>query len=112
MGLPPSRDKHFGTGYTAFNQLTHYPVDCLKIDRSFVGDLFSGHDEKNKMVGFINSLANLFELRVVAEGVETQQQLDYLREIDCELVQGHYLSEPLKWPKRLELVKQDKTTLV
>jgi diguanylate cyclase (GGDEF)-like protein len=86
----------FGTGYTAFNELIHYPADCLKIDRSFVNGLFSKHEARNKMVSIIKNLAELYELRVVAEGVETQKQLDYLQNIDCDWVQGYLLSPPLK----------------
>jgi len=87
----------FGTGYTAFSQLIHYPADCLKIDRSFVNGLFSEHEARHKMVSIIKSLAELYELRVVAEGVETQEQLDYLQNIGCDWVQGYFLSRPLKW---------------
>jgi len=94
----------FGTGYTAFNQLVHYPVDCLKIDRSFVTDLNSEHHARNKMVAFIHRLANLYQLRVVAEGVETKKQLEYLQQIECELVQGSYLSEPLALQQLIELI--------
>ena len=87
----------FGTGYTAFSQLIHYPADCLKIDRSFVNGLFSEHEARHKMVSIIKNLAELYELRVVAEGVETKEQLDYLQNIGCDWVQGFFLSRPLKW---------------
>jgi EAL domain-containing protein (putative c-di-GMP-specific phosphodiesterase class I) len=85
----------FGTGYTAFSQLIHYPADCLKIDRSFVDALFSNSAPLNKMVPIIKSLAELYELRVVAEGVETKEQLEYLQSIGCDWVQGYFLSRPL-----------------
>ncbi len=85
----------FGTGYTAFSQLIHYPADCLKIDRSFVDALFSDKVPLNKMVPIIKSLAELYELRVVAEGVETKEQLEYLQNIGCDWVQGYFLSRPL-----------------
>lgn len=87
----------FGTGYTAFSQLINYPADCLKIDRSFVNGLFSEHKAHHKMVSIIKNLAELYELRVVAEGVETQEQLDYLQNIGCDWVQGYFLSRPLKF---------------
>lgn len=86
----------FGTGYTAFSQLIHYPADCLKIDRSFVDGLFSEQEALKKMVSIIKNLAELYELRVVAEGVETQEQLKYLQNIGCDWVQGYFLSRPLK----------------
>jgi len=107
LGLSLALDD-FGTGYTAFNQLLRYPVDCLKIDRSFVADLSSEHHARNKMVAFINSLANLYQLRVVAEGVETQQQLEYLQQIQCELVQGCYLSQPVVFERLVELLGSER----
>ncbi|WP_419227343.1 putative bifunctional diguanylate cyclase/phosphodiesterase [Alteromonas sp. OM2203] len=87
----------FGTGYTAFSQLINYPADCLKIDRSFVNDLFSEREARKKMVMVIQNLAKLYGLRVIAEGVETQEQLDYLKQSGCDWAQGYYLSKPLIW---------------
>ena len=87
----------FGTGYTAFSQLINYPADCHKIDRSCVADLFSQREARRKMVKVIKNLAELYELRVVAEGVETKEQLEYLQDIGCDWIQGFYLSHPLKW---------------
>jgi EAL domain-containing protein (putative c-di-GMP-specific phosphodiesterase class I) len=95
LGVSLSLDD-FGTGYTAFNQLMDYPVNCLKIDRSFVDRLFSGDHAKSKMVDVIQNLARLYNLRVVAEGVETEQQLAYLRQIGCDWLQGYYLSRPME----------------
>jgi diguanylate cyclase (GGDEF)-like protein len=94
----------FGTGYTAFNQLIHYPADCLKIDRSFVNDLFSEREARNKMVMFIQNLAKLYELRVIAEGVETEAQFTYLKDLGCDWAQGYYLSRPLPWDDLLKLL--------
>ncbi|MBQ4828741.1 EAL domain-containing protein [Alteromonas sp. MMG017] len=94
----------FGTGYTAFSQLIHYPADCLKIDRSFVNDLFSEREARNKMVMIIQNLAKLYDLRVIAEGVETEAQMTYLRENGCDWAQGYYLSRPLPWDNLLELL--------
>lgn len=94
----------FGTGYTAFSQLIHYPADCLKIDRSFVNDLFSEREARNKMVMIIQNLAKLYELRVIAEGVETEAQLTYLKNNGCDWVQGYYLSRPLSWDDLLKLL--------
>ncbi|WAJ72024.1 putative bifunctional diguanylate cyclase/phosphodiesterase [Catenovulum adriaticum] len=95
----------FGTGYTAFNQLIHYPADCLKIDRSFVNDLFSEREARHKMVTIIQNLAKLYDLRVIAEGVETEAQLTYLKELGCDWAQGYYLSRPLQWDDLLKLFK-------
>ena len=94
----------FGTGYTAFSQLIHYPADCLKIDRSFVNDLFSEREARNKMVMIIQNLAKLYDLRVIAEGVETEAQMAYLRENGCDWAQGYYLSRPLPWDNLVKLL--------
>jgi diguanylate cyclase (GGDEF)-like protein len=85
----------FGTGYTAFSQLMNYPVSTLKIDKSFVRNLFSEESAHKKMTAMLKRLAELYELRVVAEGVETPEQLKYLRRIGCEYVQGFYLAQPM-----------------
>ncbi|WP_026287130.1 putative bifunctional diguanylate cyclase/phosphodiesterase [Gilvimarinus chinensis] len=95
----------FGTGYTAFSQLIHYPADCLKIDRSFVGDLFSEREARNKMVMIIQNLAKLYDLRVIAEGVETEEQLNYLKDSGCDWVQGYYLSRPLSLSDLIKLLE-------
>ncbi|MEP5765277.1 MAG: EAL domain-containing protein [Halieaceae bacterium] len=87
----------FGTGYTAFNQLMNYPVNCLKIDRSFVDALFSDNHAHCKMVDVVQHLGQLYGLRVIAEGVETDQQMSYLREIGCDWLQGYHLSRPLEY---------------
>ena len=92
----------FGTGYTAFSQLIHYPAHCLKIDRSFISDLFSGNNPKSKMVLIIQNLAELYGLRVIAEGVETEEQLNYLKRHGCDWAQGYFLSRPLLWDDLLK----------
>ncbi len=94
----------FGTGYTSFNQLILYPAGCLKIDRSFVRDIFSGNEARGKMVQIIRNLADIYELRVVAEGVETQEQFEFLKDIGCDWVQGYYLSKPLDKNDLVDLI--------
>lgn len=96
----------FGTGYTAFSQLIRYPADCLKIDRSFVNDLFSEREARNKMVMIIQNLAKLYDLRVIAEGVETEAQLSHLKALGCDWAQGYYLSRPLPWDDFLSMIKE------
>jgi EAL domain-containing protein (putative c-di-GMP-specific phosphodiesterase class I) len=95
----------FGTGYTAFNQLASYPVDCLKIDKSFVKDMESESAQKHPMVHIIHELAKLYNLHVVAEGVETAQQFSYLREIGCDMMQGYYFSKPLNKVDWIDLLQ-------
>ncbi|MEP5765278.1 MAG: bifunctional diguanylate cyclase/phosphodiesterase [Halieaceae bacterium] len=96
LGLGLSLDD-FGTGYTAFTQLMSYPVNCLKIDRSFVGALFTDNHAHCKMVDVIQHLGTLYNLRIIAEGVETEQQLVYLRQIGCDWLQGYHLSRPVEF---------------
>ena len=98
----------FGTGFTAFGQLNSYPVNCLKIDRTFVADLFSEHVAKKKMVKIINNLADLYELRSVAEGVESLEQLEYLQGIGCDWVQGFHLCRPLAFNDLVNFLVQEK----
>nr|WP_315254780.1 EAL domain-containing protein [uncultured Duganella sp.] len=92
LGLALSIDD-FGTGYSSFSYLRHFPIDVLKIDRSFISDIHDG-DEAAIVVSII-ALAHNLKLRVVAEGVETAVQLDYLRRHGCDEIQGYYFSPPL-----------------
>ncbi|BBB29487.1 signal transduction protein [Neptunomonas japonica JAMM 1380] len=97
----------FGTGSTAFGQLNHYPLDSLKIDSSFVRELFSEDADKTKMVKIFNNLGKLYDLRIAAKGVENQRQLEYLQEINCDWIQGYLLSYPLKKPDLISFISQN-----
>ncbi|MBQ4850292.1 bifunctional diguanylate cyclase/phosphodiesterase [Pseudoalteromonas sp. MMG012] len=96
----------FGTGYTAFSQLRNFPVDTLKIDRSFTSNIDNSGIDQGKMVDVILSLAHLYNLNVVAEGVENSQQLDYLKHRQCDSYQGYYLSKPISWSTMIELIEE------
>jgi diguanylate cyclase (GGDEF)-like protein/PAS domain S-box-containing protein len=87
MGVKLSIDD-FGTGYSSLAYLRRFPVDVLKIDRSFVRDITFSEDDAN-MVAAIIELARGLHMRVIAEGVETEAQLDYLKRRGCDEVQGH-----------------------
>lgn len=102
----------FGTGYTAFNQLMNYPVDCLKIDKSFIDDLLLKKESKNTMLKAIFSIAKAYKLKTIAEGVEFAEQYQYINERGCDFVQGYLFSKPLNWSKFVEEVsKSEKTNL-
>ncbi len=84
----------FGTGYSSLSYLKRFPVDRLKVDKSFVRDIDSDPDDA-AIVRAIITLGHALGLRVVAEGVETRAHLDYLRRHDCDEVQGYYFSRPV-----------------
>lgn len=84
----------FGSGYSSLNMLIKIPVSTLKIDMGFIGDV--GKSERsNSVMNSIVRMAKWLEMTVIAEGVETQEQLDYLRSVGCDRVQGYYYSKPL-----------------
>ncbi len=93
MELQLSMDD-FGTGYSSLGRLQDFPVDVLKIDRSFIQRL-GINQGSTEIVRTIISLAHSFGMQVVAEGVETSQQLEVLRSLDCEYVQGYFCYQPL-----------------
>jgi EAL domain-containing protein (putative c-di-GMP-specific phosphodiesterase class I) len=92
MGVKLSIDD-FGTGYSSLQYLKRLPVDVLKIDRSFVQDMVGSADGA-ALVDAIISLAHGLRMHVIAEGVETLAQLDFLRGAGCDSVQGHVYSRP------------------
>ena len=95
----------FGTGYSSLSYLKHYPMDELKIDRSFIIDM--EQDEAGcAIVGAIVTLAKSLNLKVVGEGVETQQQLEGLRDSACDQFQGFLFSKPVKASEYVALTKQ------
>ncbi|HEX8963240.1 MAG TPA: EAL domain-containing protein [Rhodocyclaceae bacterium] len=84
----------FGTGYSSLAYLKRFPVDALKIDRTFTRDMTTNPDDAAIVTGII-ALAHSLRLKVVAEGVETREQLDCLVGLGCDSIQGYYLAEPL-----------------
>jgi diguanylate cyclase (GGDEF)-like protein len=92
MGVALALDD-FGTGYASLSHLKRFPLDVLKIDRSFVADL--GETPEAPIVRSLIELGHRLKLRVVAEGVETEAQLAALRRLGCDAVQGHVVGRPL-----------------
>ncbi|WP_082235669.1 bifunctional diguanylate cyclase/phosphodiesterase [Halobacillus massiliensis] len=88
----------FGTGYSSLGYLKDFPVDTLKIDKTFIDDLPSNRNNA-AITNTIITLANSLSLNVIAEGVETRKQLDYLTNHGCHLIQGYYYSKPLSAEK-------------
>ena len=82
----------FGTGYASLSMLKNLPVDIVKIDRSFIIDL--GETSTNEMVSAMIFMAKALNLKVVCEGVETQDQLDWLHELGVDYIQGYFISKP------------------
>jgi diguanylate cyclase (GGDEF)-like protein/PAS domain S-box-containing protein len=84
----------FGTGYSSLTHLKHLPVDTIKVDRSFVTDIVSNTDDR-AIVSAIVAMARSLHLKVVAEGVETEQQHRLLQELGCDTMQGYYFGKPM-----------------
>ena len=93
MGVKLSIDD-FGTGYSSLNYLRKFPIDILKIDATFVHDITENNEDRLIVKGII-ALAKSLNLGVIAEGVETKEQFDLLREEGCESIQGFYIGKPM-----------------
>jgi polar amino acid transport system substrate-binding protein len=107
MGVRISIDD-FGTGYSSLSHLKHFPIDTLKIDRSFVKDLAVEAKEES-IVSAIIILAHSLGMDVVAEGVETEAELQILRKHCCDKMQGFYFSRPLPVDEFEQLLRSNKT---
>lgn len=95
----------FGTGYSSLNYLQRFPVNMLKIDRSFVQDVVSNIDSA-AVTDAIIALAKSLQLKITAEGVETPEQLEYLQQRGCQEGQGFYFSRPIPVEQITELLQQ------
>ncbi len=94
----------FGTGYSSLSYLVRFPLDCLKIDRSFIQHIGS-LDEKQAVVDAIIQMSHRLKMKVVAEGVEQAQQVDILRKMNCDIIQGYYYSKPLPLNELIEFME-------
>jgi EAL domain-containing protein (putative c-di-GMP-specific phosphodiesterase class I) len=96
----------FGKGYSSLGYLKRLPIDTLKIDRSFVRDIISNPDDR-VIIRAIISLAHTLNMKVIAEGVETHEQLSYLQEQGTDGIQGFLLSEPITLNSFTQLLKKE-----
>jgi EAL domain-containing protein (putative c-di-GMP-specific phosphodiesterase class I) len=108
MGVLVSVDD-FGTGYSSMSYLRRFPIDKLKIDRCFVEEM-TRRSEDASIVRAIISLAHSLRLKVIAEGVETSEQLELLADLGCDQYQGFYFSPALSADKFIELVRQSQAS--
>lgn len=93
----------FGTGYSSLSYLVRFPIDYLKIDRSFIQHICS-LDEKQAIVDAIIQMSHRLKIKVIAEGVEQHQQVELLRRFGCDVIQGYYYSKPLPLDELLEFL--------
>lgn len=98
----------FGTGYSSLSYLTKLPLDKIKIDRAFVKDI-AKDSAANTIVSAIVSMAKSLRLKVVAEGVETEEQLNYLKECGCDTVQGFYFSPAVSYAMLTQMLTSSPT---
>lgn len=104
LGLNLALDD-FGTGYSSLSHLKRFPIDTLKIDQSFIRTITSNSDDASIVCAVIGMGKNL-HMRVVAEGIETREQLAFLRDRDCRIGQGYYFSRPLPARECTELLRR------
>jgi diguanylate cyclase (GGDEF)-like protein len=107
MGVILSIDD-FGTGYSSLNYLKRFPIDILKVDRSFVKGIPNDRDDTAISTAIV-VLAQSMELVVVAEGVETLEQIDFLQSLNCNEMQGFYFSKPVTADSLTQLLKSGKS---
>lgn len=95
----------FGTGYSSLSRLQRLPVDCLKVDRSFISSMEENRDNQ-EIVRLIIAMAHTLNLKVVAEGTETERQISTLKGWDCEMAQGYFFSRPVPAEAITELLQK------
>jgi EAL domain-containing protein (putative c-di-GMP-specific phosphodiesterase class I) len=99
----------FGTGYSSLSLLKHLPIDKIKIDKSFIDDIIH-HSSHGAMVKTIIDMGHNLRFNVIAEGVEEQEQVEFLKRNGCIVGQGYYFSRPLPAEAMEELLKNYKDT--
>jgi diguanylate cyclase (GGDEF)-like protein len=97
----------FGTGFSSLSNLQHFPIALVKIDKSFVQGLGESVDSEH-IIRAIISLAHSLDMNVVAEGVETYAQMEFLRQLNCDHVQGYYFARPMPWGKLVPFLRNQR----
>ncbi len=105
MGIHLAIDD-FGTGYSSLSYLKRFPIDVLKIDKSFVDNIGEGPDTES-IIDAVIALAHNLKMKVVAEGIEARKQFDFLRMHQCEEGQGYLFSRPLTSEAFTEMMIED-----
>ncbi|MGG0716756.1 EAL domain-containing protein [Robertmurraya massiliosenegalensis] len=103
LGIKLSIDD-FGTGYSSLSYLNRFPLDTLKIDKSFIKNIDKYHDDSS-IVEAIISIAHRLNLSVVAEGVESKKQVSFLKTGDCDHIQGFYITKPLPFEELIDFLE-------
>ena len=106
MGISISIDD-FGTGYSSLSYLKEFPIDKLKIDQSFISNITNHVSDDSNIANLVIDLGHKLGLEVIAEGVETQDQIDFLKKYACDQIQGFILSKPLEIDKFEELLDKN-----
>jgi diguanylate cyclase (GGDEF)-like protein/PAS domain S-box-containing protein len=99
----------FGTGYSSLSYLKALPIEMIKIDRSFINDIFTSSDDK-AIVTAIIQMAHSMGIEVIAEGVETQEQVNFLSSLGCDKLQGYMFSKPVPYDEFEKLLMEDSGT--
>jgi len=94
----------FGTGYSSMAYLKEFPISIIKIDKTFTRELTDNKDEQH-ITDAIISLGKNFGMLVIAEGVEHKSQLEYLKKLDCDFIQGFYFAKPMSEEDTIKLLK-------
>ena len=100
----------FGTGYSSLSYLKHFPIDVLKIDRSFIEGAIDNKTDAS-LVEAVVRIGHSLSLKLVGEGIETQKHYDYLRSLGCDFGQGYLISKPLPVDEFIALCQQSSDSL-
>lgn len=98
----------FGTGYSSLSYLHQFPLDVIKIDRSFIEDI-RGNPQDGAIARAVIAMAHSMNLQVIAEGVETETQYAFLKQHGCEMIQGFLISAPLSATEFTDLLRGSKS---